>query len=108
MRVRSKKSLTLAILLLGGPTVLLLFSQLRGNLAPIRAVQDPYPVFADIAVDPNSNIVAVADENLFSLRTYDRGLSTSDVADPRTVITGVKSGVDFICAVAIDSVNKQI
>ena len=66
MRVRSKKSLMLAVLLLGGPTVLLLFSQLRGNLAPIRAVQDPYPVFADIAVDPDSNIVAVAHENKFS------------------------------------------
>jgi DNA-binding beta-propeller fold protein YncE len=108
MRVRSKKSLMLAVLLLGGPTVLLLFSQLRGNLAPIRAVQDPYPVFADIAVDPDSNIVAVADENKFSLRTYDRDVAAGDVADPRTVITGVKSGIDFVCGVAVDSVNKQI
>src|SRR5262245_37597494 len=108
MRVRSKKSLILAVLLLGGPTVLLLFSQLRGNLAPIRAVQDPYPVFADIAVDPDSNIVAVADENKFSLRTYDRDVATGDVADPRTIITGVKSGIDFVCGVAVDSINKQI
>src|SRR5262249_32740372 len=89
MRVRTKKSLMLAVLLLGGPTVLLLFSQLRGNLAPIRAVQDPYPVFADIAVDPDSNIVAVADENKFSLRTYARDVATGDVADPRTIITGL-------------------
>src|SRR5215831_4870325 len=108
MRISSKKSLLIAALLLSGPAVLLLFSQLRGNIAPIRAVQDPYPVFADIAVDPDANIVAVADENKFSLRTYDRGLSTSDVADPRTVITGVKSGIDFVCGVAVDSVNKQI
>ena len=62
----------------------------------------------DIAVDPDSNIVAVADENKFSLRTYDRGLATADVADPRTVVTGVKSGIDFVCGVAIDSVHKQI
>src|SRR5215471_2229794 len=108
MRVRSKKSLMLAVLLLGGPTVLLLFSQLRGNLSPIRAVQDPYPVFADIAVDPDSNLVAVADENKFSLRTYDRQLDTRDVADPRTVITGTKSGIDFVCGVAVDPVNKQL
>src|SRR5438876_9806325 len=108
MRIRFKKSLALAILLLGGPAALFLFSQLRGNIGPLRTVKDPYPVFADIAVDPDSNIVAVADENKFSLRTYDRDLMTSDVADPRTVITGVKSGIDFVCGVAVDCVHKQI
>src|SRR5215467_1326048 len=107
MQIRFKKSFVLGLLLLG-PAVVLLFSQLRGNIAPIRTVQAPYPVFADISVDPDSNIVAVADENKFSLRTYDRDLVTSDVADPRTVITGVKSGVDFICGVAVDSAHKQI
>lgn len=96
------------LVLLAGPAVLFLFSQLRGNIVPLRTVQDPYPVFADIAVDPDSNIVAVADENKFSLRTYDRDLVTNNVADPRTVITGVKSGIDFICGVAVDPVNKQI
>ena len=108
MRLRFKKPFVLAIVLLAGPAVVFLFSQLRGNIAPIRSVQDPYPVFADIAVDPDSNIVAVADENKFSLRTYDRDLSTGAVADPRTVITGTRSGIDFVCGVAIDPVNKQI
>ena len=108
MQIRFKKTLAFGILLLGGPAVLFLFSQLRGNIAPIRAVQDPFPVFADLAVDPDSNIVAVADENRFSLRTYDRDLAAAGVADPRTVVTGVKSGIDFICGVAVDSVHKQI
>lgn len=103
-----RKSPIVAALLLIGPAALLLYSQLGGNLAPLRTVQDPYPVFADIAVDPDSNIVAVADENKFSLRTYDRDLVSSDVADPRTVISGVKSGIDFICGVAVDPKNKQI
>ena len=106
--MRFKKRLVLPALLLGGPAVLLLFSQLGGNIAPIRTVQDPYPVFADIAVDPDSNLLAVADENKFSLRTYDRDLVASGVADPRTVLTGTKSGIDFVCGVAVDSVNKQI
>ena len=106
--MRFKKRLVLPALLLGGPAVLLLFSQLGGNIAPIRSVQDPYPVFADIAVDPDSNLLAVADENKFSLRTYDRDLVASGVADPRTVLTGTKSGIDFVCGVAVDSVNKQI
>jgi DNA-binding beta-propeller fold protein YncE len=65
-------------------------------------------VFADVAVDPEANIVAVTDENLFSLRTYDRDLLTNDVADPRTVITGNKSRVDFVCGVAVDPKNKEI
>src|SRR5216110_2120708 len=103
-----KKSFALALLILAGPAVVFLFSQLRGNITPIRTVRDPYPVFADIAVDPDSNMLAVADENLFSLRTYDRDLVTGDVADPRTVITGTKSGIDFVCGVAVDSVHKQI
>src|SRR5438093_5341835 len=108
MRIRFTKPFALGLALLCGPAVLFLFSQLRGNLAQIRTVQDPYPVFADIAVDPDSNIVAVADENKFSLRTYDRDLMTGNVADPRTVITGAKSGIDLVCGVAVDSVHKQI
>lgn len=98
----------MAALLVAGPAVLYLFSQLGGDITPLRVVRDPYPVFADIAVDPDSNLVAVADENKFSLRTYDRDLVTNDVADPRTVVTGVKSGIDFVCGVAVDHINKEI
>jgi len=108
MRIRFRNSLAVALVLVGAPAALFLFSQLRGNISPIRAVQDPYPVFADIAVDPDSNLVAVADENKFSLRTYDRQPITGDVADPRTVITGTKSGIDFVCGVALDPINKQL
>src|SRR5262245_47518338 len=108
MRIQFRKSRGVALVFVFGPAALFLFSQLRGNIAPIRVVQDPYPVFADIAVDPDSNVVAVADENKFSLRTYDRELATADVADPRTVITGTKSGIDFVCGVAMDPVNKQL
>ena len=108
MRIRIRNSLAVALVLVGAPAALFLFSQLRGNISPIRAVQDPYPVFADIAVDPDSNLVAVADENKFSLRTYDRQPITGDVADPRTVITGTKSGIDFVCGVALDPINKQL
>jgi DNA-binding beta-propeller fold protein YncE len=50
----------------------------------------------------------VTDENLFSLRTYDRDLNSNEVADPRTVISGTRTGVDFVCGVAIDPRNKEI
>jgi DNA-binding beta-propeller fold protein YncE len=80
----------------------------RADNAPIRSVRDRFPVFTDVAVDPESNIVAVTDENLFSLRTYDRTTTGDAVADPRTVITGNKTGVDFICGVAIDPTHREI
>jgi DNA-binding beta-propeller fold protein YncE len=107
MRTRLPKILPVLLLLLIA-SALFLFSQLRGNLAPVRKVQDPYPVFTDVAVDPDSNIVAVTDENLFSLRTYDRDISSNEVADPRTVITGPKSEIDFACGVAIDPTRREI
>src|SRR5437773_11997934 len=106
--MRIHKFLVVVLLLLSGPAVLLVFSQLSGDLSPLRQVRDRFPVFADVAVDPESNIVEVTDENLFSLRTYDRDLVSGDVADPRTVITGNKSRVDFVCGVALDPTNKEI
>jgi DNA-binding beta-propeller fold protein YncE len=108
MQTRFRKFIILLPLLVAVAAALGLFVQARIDDAPIRSVRDRFPVFADVAVDPESNIVAVTDENLFSLRTYDRDLLTNDVADPRTVITGPKSRVDFVCGVAIDPRNREI
>src|SRR6266705_878294 len=108
MGTRFRKFFTAVVLLSSGPAVLFLFSQLGVDLAPLRKVQDRFPVFTDVAVDPDSNIVALTDENLFSLRTYDRDLVSNDVADPRTVITGNKTRVDFVCGVALDPINREI
>src|SRR5437762_12856719 len=102
--MRIHKFLVVLLLLLSGPAVLVLCSQLSGDVAPLRQVRDRFPVFADVAVDPESNIVAVTDENLFSLRTYDRDLASNDVADPRTVVTGNRTRVEFVCVVALDPV----
>src|SRR4030095_4857669 len=108
MRTRFRRFFPTSLFLLAGPAVLFLFSQLGGDVAPIRGVQDPFPVFTDVAVDPDANIIAVSDENRFSLRTYDRDLASNAVADPRTVIQGNRTGIDFVCGVAIDPINKQI
>jgi DNA-binding beta-propeller fold protein YncE len=108
MRRRFHPFLILLVLLITASAALAFFFQASVNEAPIRSVRDRFPVFADVAVDPDANIVAVTDENLFSLRTYDRDLLTNDVADPRTVITGPKSRVDFVCGVAVDPVNKEL
>jgi len=108
MRTHYRKFIAVSLLIVSGPAVLFLFSQLRNDLAPLRQVRDRFPVFADVAVDPDANIVAVTDENLFSLRTYDRDLASNEVADPRTVISGNRSRVDFVCGVALDPINKEI
>src|ERR1051326_2863630 len=108
MHIRIRPLLIFLAVVVPASAALAFFFQVSVNDAPIRSVRDPFPVFADVAVDPDANIVAVTDENLFSLRTYDRDLLTNDVADPRTVITGPKSRVDFVCGVAVDPVNKEI
>ncbi len=108
MRKRIQKCLVLLAVVVSASAALAVFLQVRIDDAPIRAVRDRFPVFADVAVDPESNIVAVTDENLFSLRTYDRDLLANDVADPRTIITGPRSRVDFVCGVAVDPKNKEI
>src|SRR4030095_1120864 len=83
-----------------GLAALLLYAQAGGDLKPLRVVKDPFPVFTDIAVDPEANIVAISDENLFSIRTYDRHdpdpPPATAVSDPRTVISGPKSEIDFV------------
>src|SRR5215510_3502024 len=105
MRTRFREFFPAFVFLLASPVAFWVLPQLGVDMPPIRSVKDRYPVFTDVAVDPNSNILAVSDENLFSLRTYDRDLNSDDVADPRTVITGNKTGVDFVCGVAIDPTN---
>src|SRR4029077_10504390 len=108
MRTRFRLFLMVLVLLISASAALAFFFQVNVSDAPIRSVRDRFPVFADVAVDADANIVAVTDENLFSLRTYDRDLLTNDVADPRTVITGNKSRVDFVCGVAVDPINKEL
>src|ERR1700741_2977470 len=101
MRTRSTKSLIfISILPASLFAALWLYAQADGDLKPLRAIKDPYPVFTDVAVDPESNIALMSDENLFSLRTYDRNnpdAPLNAISDPRTVIAGPKSEVDFVC-----------
>ena len=92
----------------GAAALILYAATLGGDIAPIRTVQDKYPVFADVAVDPQRNLVALSDENRFSLRTYARDLLSNAVAEPRTLVTGPKSGIEFVCGVAMDPQSQEI
>src|SRR2546427_6251995 len=100
-----------SILPVSGLAVLLLYAQAGGDLKPLRAIRDPFPVFTDVAVDAEANLAVMSDENLFSLRTYDRNnpdAPPNAVSDPRSVITGPKSEVDFVCGVAVDPVHHEL
>src|SRR5262249_1037510 len=57
--MRTRKFFSPLLLLLFGPAALLLFPQLGIDTSPIRSVKDRYPVFTDVAVDPDANILAV-------------------------------------------------
>src|SRR5712692_2192064 len=112
MRMPSSRFLIFAsILPVSALAALLLYAQAGGDLKPLRAIRDPFPVFTDVAVDPEANIAVMSDENLFSLRTYDRNnpdAPPNAVSDPRSVITGPKSEVDFVCGVAVDPVHHEL
>jgi DNA-binding beta-propeller fold protein YncE len=75
---------------------------------PIRTINDPYPTFAGIAVDPVNHEVVVSDENRFSLLVYDRTLDMAGVAEPKRRITGHETRLEFICGVAIDPRSREI
>jgi DNA-binding beta-propeller fold protein YncE len=79
-----------------------------GNIKPIRTVNDPYPTFAGIAVDPVNQEVVVSDENRFSLVVYDRKLDMAGVAEAKRRISGHNTHMEFICGVTVDPQNREI
>ena len=88
MRTRSRKLFIIGSIVPICGIAALLLAQAGGDLKPLRAIKDPFPVFTDVAVDSESNIAVMSDENLFSLRTYDRNnpdAPLNAVSDPRSV-----------------------
>ena len=62
----------LALLAVVSAGIIVFSEPLGGNISPKRLVQDPYPVFYDVAVDSQNDLVVGSDTNRFSLRTYER------------------------------------
>jgi len=83
---------------------------LGGDLAPLRAVQDPYPSFHGIAVDPQANRVVIADTNRSAVYTYDRRAASSgdEVTPPLTFLRGPATGLMFVASVAIDPGQREL
>jgi 6-phosphogluconolactonase (cycloisomerase 2 family) len=78
---------------------------------PLRFIKDPNPAFSAVAVDSDSNMLVVADENLFQIMEYDRRDSTparATLTEPKRVISGTNTKAEMICGVYIDPKTKEI
>ena len=79
--------------------------------APLRFIKDPNPSFSAVAVDSDSNMLVVADENMFRIMEYDRRDSTpprARLTEPRRIISGTNTKAEMICGVYIDPKTKEI
>jgi DNA-binding beta-propeller fold protein YncE len=64
-----------------------------------------------VAVDPVNDEVVFADENLFSVLVYDRTENTppsARLSEPKRVIGGLRTKVEFQCGIYIDPDNGDI
>jgi DNA-binding beta-propeller fold protein YncE len=78
---------------------------------PLWFVQDPYPSFSSIAVDPVRNEIVVTDENRFNIIVYDRLAVTPPSATattPKRVIGGLHTHTQFASDVHIDGPTGDI
>ena len=78
---------------------------------PLTFIQDPYPSFSSIAVDPVRNEVVMTDENRFRILVYDRTKETPASAvqsTPKRTITGVNTHTQYASDVYIDPPSGEI
>jgi 6-phosphogluconolactonase (cycloisomerase 2 family) len=79
--------------------------------SPARFIKDPNPSFSAVAVDSDSNMLVVSDENMFRIMEYDRRTSTpaqARLTEPKRVISGLNTQAEMICGVYIDPKTKEI
>ena len=77
---------------------------------PNRKVQDKYPAFAAIAVDPARDEVTLTDENLFQVLTYGRldNSGPQEITKPKRVLEGDSTLIEFESGVHVDPASGDI
>lgn len=78
---------------------------------PARIIRDTSPTYSAVAVDLNSNEVFLQDENIFRVEVFNRLENTPPTADftePKRVLGGIKTNLEFNCALYIDPTNGDI
>lgn len=81
-----------------------------GDIPSIRAIEDQYPSFNGVAVDPKSNLVVFSDTNKKSLLIYGSasGGAGRDVTQPLRQILGPATLLGFVCGVLFDEPEREI
>jgi 6-phosphogluconolactonase (cycloisomerase 2 family) len=78
---------------------------------PLRVIKDPYPTYSAVAIDMSNNEIVLQDENLFQIMAYDRMTntpSTATMSEPKRVIGGHHTKVEFNCGLYIDPKTGDI
>lgn len=81
------------------------------TLTPVRTVRDTHPTYSAVAVDVNSNEVILQDNNLWSYRVFNRLDNTpagAEMTQPKRVVTGDKTALQFNNGLYVDPVNGDI
>jgi DNA-binding beta-propeller fold protein YncE len=83
---------------------------LGGDVPPTRLIEDPYPSFNGVAVDPESDLAFLSDTNRKSLLVYDRtaGGKTPAETPPRQHIIGPSTLIGYIAGVTFDTARREI
>lgn len=77
---------------------------------PVRMIRDRYASYSSVAVDPTNNEVVLTDENLFNVLVYNRldNTSPTNITEPKRVIGGLKTRIEFQSGVHVDPKNGDI
>jgi DNA-binding beta-propeller fold protein YncE len=81
------------------------------DIPAARTIQDPYPVFNGIAVDPQNDVVVMSDSNRKSVLLYDRRVNATkpeEAAAPRRQIIGTATNIGFVAGVVLDPRRQEI
>ena len=81
------------------------------NRSPVRIIHDPYATYSAVTVDSARNEIILQDENLFQILTYDRMANTPPTAtmtEPKRIIAGPATKVEFNCGLYVDPQNGDI
>jgi len=80
------------------------------DLSPETNVDDPYPTWNGVAVDPDNNVVAFSDLNRHGLYLYDRMAHSEggEVTKPLKHISGGKTGMGFVAGIQLDPEKRVV
>lgn len=79
--------------------------------APVRIIRDTYPTYSAVAIDLAHKEIVLQDENLFNIMVYERMSNTppkATMTEPKRVIGGHETKVEFNCGLYIDPNNGDI